>query len=233
VTTTDVLYLCRGRVEFTRASLTNLLAVTDWDRVNSFYVYHDAPPGGDGETTEWLKETVGDLGRVRVTNLRSPVAVMGHFLNRTRADLFAKIDSDVIVPPGWLGTMQDCFRANNRKIDLLGMEADQAKPPPHDWDGVYRAVRASHIGGVGLMRVDSFKKRGNPKPDGYFGFTEWQHNTSVRPAWIQPDLQCFLLDRVPFEPWKTITARYINEGINRDWGKYDDDMNWYWDWWSR
>jgi hypothetical protein len=93
----------------------------------------------------------------------------------------------------------------------------------------YFPTFASHIGGIGLMRVSTFKRRTRLVANGRFGFTEWQHEYQPKRGWITPDLPVVLLDRMPIEPWASLSARYISEGWQRRWTTYFEDAgHWYW-----
>lgn len=228
---TDVLYLCHGRLLFTQETLTNLVRNTDWETVNEFVVYHDASKD-EGQTNDFVKAVLGELGfgTLRMTNLRSPVAVMRHFLGRTKADSFAKIDSDIIVPKNWLPELRKVMLANP-DLELLGMEPGMSGEQP----GSRRKrsyTPATHIGGVGLMRTSAFERFPPLVADGRFGFTEWQHENEPVRGWIKPDLRMFALDQLPFEPWLSLTQQYVAEGVNREWGKYDPSMHYYWRWYT-
>lgn len=151
-------------------------------------------------------------------------------------EFIAKIDNDCIVSPGWLPACLDLMR-RFPNVDLLGIEPwtpDQTlfprdmrspkQPEEQNWFLNPRIV--SHIGGIGLFRRSAFERFGRPTPntaDGRFGFTEfqWQHKAMVK-AFIDPPLPVFLLDHLPFEPWRSLSRRYEQEGIQRNVGwEYD------------
>jgi len=226
----DLLYLCHGRIEFTEITLANLLVNTDWNLVDNFVVYNDAAPDGS-ETTELLYELLEDRATIRQTNVKSPVGVMNHFLWRSQADLFAKVDNDIMVPPGWLEAMLSVMD-RDPQLDLLGMEAGMSAIRAPDVPvECYTFTPASHIGGVALMRRRPFDTYSWPRPNGRFGFTEWQQNHRPQRGWIEPDLRVFSLDQLPFQPWERITEEYkATEGLQRDWNAYPADMHFYWDW---
>jgi len=225
----DVLYLCHGRRTFTEATLWNLIHNTNWSLVDRFVVYNDAAPDG-GETTALLHEMLEGSAEIRLTNLGSPVGVMNHFVWRSRCEIFAKIDNDIMVPPGWLEAMMQVMK-DDPGLELLGMEPGMSGVrAPKEMPACYSYMPSSHIGGVGLMRREAFERRSYPRPNGRFGFTEWQHRYRPVRGWIQPDLRMFALDQLPFEPWQELTTRYIGMGLNRDWPKYPADMQWYWEW---
>jgi hypothetical protein len=228
----DLLFLCHGRLEFTQATLPTLIKNTDWGLVDEFVVYNDAAPDG-GDTTEYLREMVEDtnLGTVRLTNLASPVGVMNHFIYRSAADRFAKIDNDIVVPLGWLGDLVDVMDAHP-ELELLGMQPGMGGVRTDEPS--YSYTPAEHIGGVGLMQKTAFTNRElKPVANGRFGFTEWQHaHEQMVKGWISPDLDQFELDRIPVEPWKTQTKLYIAEGLNRAWPRYPKRDSRCWEWWT-
>lgn len=239
----DVVYLAWNRLEFTRFTFETLLRNTDWSLVNRLVVYDD---GSEDGTREWLRERIGSgvlvqedaAGTItipvelRQTNLGSPVAVMNDYAyGRHPAPWFVKLDSDVAVPDGWLGELVD-VAARTPRLEILGMEAGWFGPPGHNGEKLpRRAVPCSHIGGVGLMQTSAFLLRPRPIVNGSrFGFTEWQSKYEPKRAWIAPDLPVGLLDRVPEEPWTTLSARYVAAGWQRPWGTYDPKHPWCWDW---
>jgi hypothetical protein len=230
----DVLYLCHGRLEFTKASLPALLRNTDWSRVGKFVVYNDAAPDHPA-TYEYLRGLDDDRIKLRDTNCGSPVGVMNHFLARSKAKLFAKIDNDIVVPEGWLETLAGVME-RDPDLELLGMEAGMSGLQPTDDPKahvVYSYMPATHIGGVGLMRRSAFDRLPLPVPDGRFGFTEWQHEHMPVRGWVQPDLRMFALDLLPIEPWMSITAAYKKvPGLQRDWSQYAPTMSYYWEWFA-
>jgi hypothetical protein len=239
--TTDVLYLTRGRLEFTKATLPALIENTDWSLVNEFIVYNDATPELDNATATYVDGVLRSgaldalqFGGMRQTNLRSPVAVMAHFLARTKAKRFAKIDNDIVVCPGWLNALSDVMDSYP-ELELLGMEPGRGGSYPTVGPNVrYGYNDARHIGGVGLMQTRAFTTRPPPIPDGFFGFTEWQHTHDPVKGWIAPDLRIFALDLLPFEPWRSLVKTYQRTpGLQRDWPKYEPEMNWHWDWWLK
>jgi len=201
----DILFLTHGRTEFMRESLAALLANTDWTKVRRLVMYDEA-----------------------VAGLGGPVAVMNHYLKSGNVTpIFAKIDDDTMVPPGWLG---ECLQVmeENPKLDLLGIEAHYpvvAGVAPRSYKP------AQFIGGIGLMRSSCF--RSLPRAQGRFGFTAWQDtNAQVVKGWISPALPVFLLDRIPFAPWAEHSREYVRQGLQRDWPAYDPAVDGdKWAWW--
>lgn len=231
--TTDIIYLAFNRLEFTQFTFQKLLENTNWRRVDNLIVYDDGSKDG---TDLWLRKQVIKLGSIEFpakaaihqTQFHSPVAIMNHYLDHYTADSFAKIDSDIVVPPLWLEEMarQMWLRPD---LDILGMQANSG-PPQHGKYGERTTEDARWIGGVGLMRRRAFKFC-RPSPHGRYGFTEFQQrHEDITKAWIRPDLATFELDRVPLEPWLSLTKEYVASGWARAWGPYSEDANDYWDW---
>jgi glycosyl transferase family 2 len=229
----DILYLAWNRLEMTCFSFEMLLRNTDWTRVNSLQIYDDGSTDGTREFLLDQMRSVPCSCLFLPTEFRSPVAIMNDYLGRSDAAMFAKIDNDIVVPPGWLGHMLDVMD-RNPPLDLLGMEAGRTRPPAEHpgWMGMYGWSQTKHIGGVGVMRTECFRRLGLPKANGRWGFTEWQAEMRPRRGWITPDLLVCSLDMIPTEPWVTLSARYKKEGWQRGWPTYDDSWPDWWKWWD-
>ena len=205
----DLMYLAWNRLEFTRESFETLVANTEWRLVNELFVYDDGSTDG---TREWLNQAVNSVpGRVRVveTGFHSPVAAMVHFIENAQAPILAKIDNDVMVPPGWLKDSLSVFE-RHPQLSLLGIEALKTV---RQGDKVVRSFEAAEfVSGLGLYRRTAFA-RGRPKPYGrWFGFEDWQRaqGPDLVRGWIKPALPVFLLDRLPFEPWQSYKRAYVH-----------------------
>jgi glycosyltransferase involved in cell wall biosynthesis len=230
----EILYLAWNRLEFTRASLAFLLANTSWDLVDRLIVYDDGSEDGTRELLDELLPAFPVETVLRAEEGRGPVSIMRHHFATTDGDIVAKIDNDVAVPPGWLDHMLDVLAAYP-EVELLGMEAGMTEVVGRDgdaaWDGVYRFEPATNIGGVGVMRTSAFASRPPLRPDGLYGFSEWQHTHQPTRGWITPDMPIVLLDRLPFEPWLSLSAEYVARDWQRPWAAWDETwMSWAWDW---
>lgn len=237
--TIDVVFLAWNRRQFTSAVWSWLQAHTNWDLVSKLVVYDD---GSEDGTLEFLRERA-DRGKIRyhhrnipielrVSDLRSPPAIMNHYIATSEADAFMKLDNDIAVPAGYLDKMAAVLD-RHPEIDLLGMEAGMVALQGRD--GVvyndYDIEPCTHIGGVGLMRVSAFRSRPQIPTRGRFGFDSWQQRYDVPRAWIKPDIHCPQLDRLPFEPWMSLSEEYIENGWSRPWPKYDEQwMAPFWSW---
>lgn len=229
----DILYLAYNRLEFTRVTYEHLLANTDWKHVRRLVVYDDGSEDGTREYLDGALHASPVDAVLRHGGYGSPVKVMADYIGNDPAPVFAKIDNDIAVPPGWLPPMLDVL---DRRpfLELLGMEAGMTRVAGRDgvpFDGVYDHARCTNIGGVGLMRASAFAIRPAMRADGRFGFTEWQHTYKPVRAWISPDLPVVCLDRLPMEPWVSLSDGYVERGWQRPHGLYDPVwMGWCWEW---
>lgn len=229
----DLLFLSSNRLEFTKAVMANLLLNTDWNQVSRILLYDDNSEDGTREYLRALEYPVPADFRNRTFG--SPVKVMNHYLDEDPAEMFAKIDSDTMVPKFWL---EECMRVMHihSDLDLLGIEAFR---PVDVSSGAHRGYDdAQFIGGIGLMRTRAFADS-LPRPNGRFGFTRWQESKpDVKKGWLNPALPVFLLDWLPREPWRSLTNQYVAAGWNRDWNAifpeqcpYPEVRKDLWSWW--
>lgn len=250
----EILYLAYNRLEFTKASLDALCRGTDWNLVDRFIAWDDGSTDG---TLEFLQEKLKEIAMVVPVTLcqgraRNPVNIMRKYLHGTQAEVFAKIDNDVVVPPGWLDACMTVMD-ENPQLDLLGIEPPASRkgspqrPTPQPTaaletaPGPLRWVPTDAIGGIGLMRTNCFSRftngRGLVAQDTYGGFTGWQifhsQENGLRCGWIAPALKVFLLDRVPEPPWDVLSKEYIKNSWQRPWRMYSlEDKEELWAWWS-
>ncbi len=232
----DILYLAWNRREFTEASLKALRENTDWSRVRRMFLYCDGIGQDDG-TRDLMAEFVldapiGDTHLYVSKEYGGPCSIMNHYLELIRALWFAKIDNDVIVPPGWL---PECLRVlrNDPRVDLLGIEATYPPAAVGECKPSGRGTEPTdHIGGIGLMRTACFT---DPiDAHGRMGFSQWQiDHPSVVKAWLNPGLPVILLDRLPFEPWRSLSDGYIKKGWQRAWKNYTEADKAIWSWWRK
>lgn len=250
----DILYVAKGRPEFTAASLRALLRNTDW-RTARLTIYTDGDP--DTHVRSIVSERTWPLRSVNwinTTPLGGPINIMLNFLNAertlrpSRSNVFAKIDNDCIVPLAWLESALDVMQSNP-ELDLLGLEPALSRtrspyrqtpldPSPesvhtqkHGYSPAY--APCDSIGGIGLMRKKAFARYPDMVQHNlYGGFSDWQlrHPDLVK-GWIIPPLRLFLLDRLDFSPWKELSARYIANGEQRVWTAYPQSSHGLWDWW--
>ncbi|RPH38356.1 glycosyltransferase family 2 protein [bacterium] len=220
----DIIYLAFNRLEFTKASMAAMLANTEWAKVRKLIVYDDGSTDG---TREYLKSVDYPVQVEFVfESLGGPVAITNHYLSHSPSDVFAKIDNDTMLPPHWLG---ECMKVmeSHKELDLLGIESFNPVKPgevPRNYG------KARHIGGIGLMRSGCFKTF--PRANGRFGFTQWQRESSAIKGWINPSLPVFLLDKIAFDPWASLSRVYISKGWQRPWPPYDENGRAMWSWWT-
>lgn len=226
----DLLYLACNRLEFTQETFTTMLANTDWEFVRELFVYDDGSQDG---AREWLEEktaTAPVTTRFVKTSYGSPVAAMGDFIRSAVAPMLAKIDNDTMVPPGWLRQSLQVFDRHPR-LSLLGIEA--MYPVEEDAAALRSFTAADFISGLGLYRREAFENSVPTPFNKWFGLEEWQmqQGAALVRGWINPALPVFLLDRCPFEPWKSYVDNYVRRGWQRSWPKYDERSTlWRWRW---
>jgi hypothetical protein len=233
----DILYVSCNRLEFTIQSFEALIANTAWGRVRKLFIADDDSTDG---TAEYLRDHWRYIPVPVALNegrFGGPVAAMNWYLDETAEDpdapdIWAKIDNDFVVCPGWLPEMYRQMELHH-KLDILGTEpflGDPAMPGT-----VHRDIEApvAHIGGKGLIRRRAMQ-HSRPTPggfNGYQGFTQWQEaNEGVVKGWIKPDLPCFGLDQVRPEhgPWRGLAEEYARKGWQRLWPVYGDNAHYSW-----
>ena len=215
----DIVFLARNRLEFTKASYTALKANTDWSKAR-LIVYDDGSTDG---TTQWLEAQ----GPVIHTNYGSPVAIMDKYLASGPSRLWAKIDNDVIVPPGWLDECEKVMD-DHPSLELLGIEAF------YPFVGGRRSYTpAEFIGGIGLFRSSAWFGRPPMVADGRFGFTAWQTKHDLRTGWICPSMRVILLNKMHLDPWASLSDLYEANRWQRNMGRYTDADAHLFDWWHK
>lgn len=218
----DILFPVHNRPEFVEVSRAALETNTDWSKAR--LLVHEDPRGA------------------------GPVAIMNDYLSRPGSEIFAKIDSDTIVPPGWLEAGLAVMEAHP-ELGLLGIEPPLSRTPapwmrgkrePAPEGALQNAsgyARCESIGGIGFLRRSIFASPDRMRPHGFHGvggFTDWQlRHPEVIKGWILPPLQVFLLDRLPIEPWASLSKEYIRKEWQRPWTNYSLADSQLWDWWTK
>lgn len=235
--TTDILYVCKNRLEYVKHTFKALLNHTDWTQVATLFIADDNSTDG---TYQHLCEQLDVIEGKKIEyrffrNFGGPVGAMNKYLDIAHdggwSDRFVKIDSDFVVCSGWL---EEVLRQMtlHPEFDVFGLQPRLgpavAPPCPHR-----NVEEARFIGGIGAIRHRIFETcRPRPNgPGGRFGWTEYQSAHAFRKAWVTPDLPAFCLDLLPFEPWLSLAKSYIDKGWMRPWPKYDGMGQSYWgDW---
>lgn len=229
-----MLFLTWNRKEFTEVALDCLVRNTNWAMVRRLVIYDD---GSEPEQLGAISRLIPSPADVRVpvdvrhTRRLGPPGVMLDYLRYDPADVFVKIDNDIAVPGMWL---EDLTSAWSLTIDLLGMEVGMPSGI-HSGMGLEHGERlfvpARHIGGVGMMRTQAFRDARVPmRPDGRYGFTEWQHTNRPIRGWVFPEINAPCLDRLPIEPFVSLSEEYERRKWQRSWWKYPLAADRYWDW---
>lgn len=251
----DILFVAWNRLEFTKESLDTLIANTDWRLVRNLIVHDDGSTDG---TAEWLrnysplhyyKQALGcEEVVIRHGQLGSPTGVMNQYLREPGQTFLAKIDNDAMMPPGWLNEAIAVMESHP-ELNLLGLGAWMpVGPAPR----TYEPCKA--IGGIGLMRSSAFECCLPWEGGRYGGAQMWQSDHMQEPivltgpiteerkvnpphrvsqsGWISPGIPVFLLDMIPFEPWASFSAQYIEKGWQRRWTTHPETDSHLWSWWK-
>lgn len=225
----DLMFLAHNRREFTNATFATLIDSTPPVLYDHLWILDDASTDGTTDLLHEYAKLCGAKATFVTKKFGAPVAAMNYVLDHTKADVLAKIDNDLVLPPGWLQTMRTVLDAHPT-IDVLGMEPGFGGAPAGMAN--YAAKPAPHVGGIGLFRTRIFKRR-RPRPEKrFFGWTQFQKQ-HARCAWVTPDIRCFLLDHIDVEPWHSLADGYIEKGWARAWQNYFVAGGEYHDWWTR
>ena len=238
----SLLFPAFNRLAFTKQSWAALMANTDWSLVSEFHVYDDGSTDG---TASWLMMEIQRAplkGQVRRsfhgTEFHSPMGVTLDWIKRSTAPMLAKLDNDTIYPPGWLNIALDVM-ARHPELDMLGLECMRAIAPTGG-NTEYGYLPAKFISGLGVYRRAAFSHRSGvlnlPEDGGYFGLEEWQQaQRHLKYGWILPSLPVFLLDRLPMEPWRSLSEEYVRNSWQRTWSldlRYKPEQSEMWSWWK-
>lgn len=246
----SLVFPCFNRLEFTRQSWAALMANTDWSLVSEFHIYDDGSTDG---TREWLTQVTAVIisslphFHFHKTSFRSPMGVTLDWIKRSCSPILAKLDNDTIYPPGWLNVALDVME-RHPELDMLGLECMRApsiwegqgyvfskRAYPEAVDGEFDYLPAQFISGLGLYRRAAFAEA-LPEDGGYFGLEEFQQaRPHLTTGWILPSLPVFLLDRMPMEPWKSLSEEYVCRGWQRPWSldlRYKPEQEDMWRWWT-
>lgn len=245
----DILFLAKNRRRFTEQALMALRANTNWGLVKSLTLWDD----GSEDGTRALLAHVSDFHIAikcpvffRATNIGGPVTIAYRHAQESTAEFVAKTDNDCMVPPGWLDEGFALMDANP-ELEVLALEDPVQEPtiilsrvpqPIHrvrtvsSWvGGIYLARRRVYEGRQAPRSGRDLKQPGSAGLGYWWGWPQWLEGNGVRCAWIEPPLPVFLLDRLPFEPWLSLSAEYEAKGWQRPWQKYDPEKHAYlWEW---
>ena len=227
----DLVYLARNRREFTEESFSMLLENTDWSLVQDFHVYDDGSVDGTVEYLEGALHEARDLlpdYSLKRTEFGSPISILNDFVENTQSLLIAKIDNDTVVPPRWLNSCVEVM-SDSQELQCLGIEAFyEVDCDPFAARGF---EHCAFTGGIGVFRRAPFKNS-MPQARGiYFGLGIWQQAEGLLCGWIRPSLPVFLLDRLPFDYYRALSERYIEQGWQRPWTPYNSLISqdlWAW-----
>ena len=234
----DILFPGCNRLEYTRETLSTLQVNTDWSLVGKLYLYDDQSEDG---TREYLEQAAQDIPVDTVFHtdvFNCPLAILVHAIRRSTAPLFAKVDSDTMMPPGWLNVAKGVMD-ENADLDLLGL-AFRAGETGDAATDTFTYTESPFIGGIGLFRrqviydwyddpLEALKAK--PRLQRTLKGIDQSH---MKTGWLVPNLPIFFLDHIPFQPWLGYGKRYVEQGWQRKCSKYDPELSEkLWGWWKR
>lgn len=225
----DLIFPAHNRLEFTREAWEALVQNTDWGLVRKLSVYSVESTDG---THEFLRNAVGTFKGTQIELVKVPltpiVKLQTDFIAKSTAPFVGKIDNDAIVPPGWLRTSIGVLE-RHPELSLLGVEAMlEVKTVP---ETEYAYEETPFISGLFIARREAFSESQANAYGRYYGYEEWQRTkiAHLKKGWIKPSLPVFLLDRMPQEPWITLSKMYEKNGWQRPSYFYLPECK-IWDW---
>lgn len=207
--------------------LDNLMATTPSGMIGELLIIDAKSEDG---VADYLKSAAGRLRSVNARFLENPerhvVSTMCMAERLARCEWIAKIDSDTIVPPGWLETCVGIVE-KHPEVWALGIEPSTSFGPVPPVGHKY--ARTRYVGGIGLFRKQAWKgiARGSHR---FAGWPEHQTSAPWVKGWVHPPLKVFLLNRLPFEPFLTLTSSYCKRGWQRHCAPYSKDEDHRWNW---
>lgn len=213
----DIIFPVLNRMEFTAVSLDSVASNTQCALVGKLIIVDG---GSEDGSLEYVLRRSGMLPFpceiVRIDE-KHVVSAMLAGLCKSSTPIIAKIDNDMVMPPGWLEAGLDVM-GRHPELWALGMHGLFGR---RDNIGNRTYECTSHIGGVGLFRREAWDGL-VPSVAPYFGWTEHQHRSPWGKGWIVPALKAFPMDGLPFEPYSGLSQTYIRKGWQRDNGMYDE-----------
>ena len=228
----DLMMAVHDRVDFTRETLRCLDENTDWALVDKFTIFDVA---SKDVTHDMLAVCRYPAQVVRFDTRRHIVDVQHEQIKRATAPLIIKLDNDTIVPPNWLTEIVGVMD-RHPELDGLGFEAVNTSIGVRI-DNMPTTLPRSYaltqfLGGLHCFRTRAFAASMPVASGQHFGLQTWMdQRKDLKLGWIAPSLNVFLLDRLPLEPWATLTRKYVEQGLQRNWEKYSEADAHLWKWW--
>lgn len=216
-----------NRLEFTKVALEALINNTNPDLVDRLLI---VDTGSEDGTVEYVTKRISAPMPFPSSFISIPekhvVNTMLTAYEASTTPLIAKVDSDTVVPKGWLDACVSVMK-RNPEFWVLGIEpfTDIKDCPPEERGG----KDAEFIGGIGLFRRDAWRDL-HPGTPPFFGWTEHQSRSKWKKAWLKPAMNVFLLDHLPFEPWLSLAKAYAKKKWQRPWAPYTEEISSRWEW---
>lgn len=216
-----------NRKDFATVALENLFENTTPALVEELLIVDGSSDDGLHEyLVDRVTRTTPFPVRLLTITERHVVTAMQTGYDNLQGELVAKVDSDTMVPPGWLEALVSPM-SRNPELWALGMAAwgeIRDVPPEERW-----IIAAQYVGGIGLFRREAWAGL-IPQGKTYFGWNRHQEMQPWKKGWLNPSLTVFLLDSLPFEPFRTLRKAYLEKGWHRVLGEYTkrEEVLWRW-----
>ncbi len=216
-----------NRLEFTKVVLDTLIENTNPSLVHELLVVDGSSDDG---TSEYLKKRLAERlpFRHRLISIkdRHVVSAMLMAYSESKTPFIAKVDSDTVVPEGWL---EACVSVMGRHPELwaLGIEPFCKISDCSAQQREYQS--APFVGGIGLFKREAWKGL-RPSTPPFFGWTKHQQMGSWTKGWLHPAMRVVLLDRMPFEPFRSLSKKYVDKKWQRAWPPYPISCAGRWEW---
>lgn len=167
-----LIYPVHNRLHYTRLTLPRVIEEAKNPLVKEFIIFDD---NSEEDTVKYIKSLKIDkvLGK-KFTLIRKLIGnstdQINHCIQKCDTKYIYKVDNDIVIP---VGAVQTLFNEIDRrkKISFLMMRETAGKPYIQKLD----LREASHIGGVGIFRMATLKKKGLIIPrERFHGFTIYQ-----------------------------------------------------------
>ncbi len=216
-----------NRLEFTKIALQALVKNTPPKLVHRLLVV-DA--SSDDGTAEYLKDYLATPrafpARLISIRERHVAHAMLKAHKEARTSLIAKVDSDTVVPPGWL---EACISVMSRTPSIWALGIEPFTPIKACAPEERGFKEARFVGGIGLFRRAAWDGL-RPGIPPFFGWTEHQNRSSWKKAWLDPAMPVFLADHLPFEPFSSLSKKYVEKKWQRSWPFYPTSEAFRWEW---
>lgn len=167
-----VLYPVHNRLEYTKMSLPRVIEECKNKLVKHFIIFDD---NSEKDTVNYINSLnissiLGKKYIYKRQKVGNSTGALNYCIEHFNTKYLYKIDNDILIPKGAIDVMFTEIDRRKR-VSFLMMRETAQKP----YINRLEVKDASHIGGVGIFRMETLKKRGKINSSGrFFGFTLYQ-----------------------------------------------------------